>query len=52
MISKISLAQAGNAASSGKRDATGIEDVIQVDSQPMVINPNGRLHHYSAVDCA
>jgi hypothetical protein len=41
VISKISLNQAASAASAGRLNGTGIVDVVQVDSTPMVMNPNG-----------
>ncbi|KAI1872932.1 uncharacterized protein JN550_003806 [Neoarthrinium moseri] len=43
IISKISLAQAGPV--SNKRNATGLVDVITVNSSPMVINPKGATNY-------
>jgi gluconolactonase len=45
IIEKISLADA--AAVSNKSDAAGLVNVTTVPSSPMVINPNGKLSHYS-----
>lgn len=38
---KISLAQAAQAASQGTMNATNIVDVVTVDANPPIINPNG-----------
>jgi gluconolactonase len=49
VISKIKLSQAATAAASGLRNQSGNVDIIQVDSSPMVINPNGTVLGYLPV---
>jgi gluconolactonase len=38
---KIALSQAGHAAATGNRNSTNIVDVVTVDANPPIINPNG-----------
>lgn len=38
---KIALSQAGQAAATGNRNSTNIVDVVTVDANPPIINPNG-----------